>query len=69
MVINPEMDISLLNEKELTLVHLFCHNSYPLSHPKYSKDILKSFHNGLVQEFKKRAKNHYVIDFLDKVYK
>ena len=67
--VHPEMDISLLNDAELTIVHLFTHNSYSLSEPKYGKNNIKILHNKLVKEFIKREKNHPYVDFLDKIYK
>ena len=63
------MDMSLMSDSEIVIAHLFTHNSYPLSNPKYGKDNIKKFHNKLAKELENRQKSHPNVDFLDKLYK
>lgn len=67
--IHPSMDISLMNEKELKMAHLYCHNSNAYKVPKYGKEAIVSFHNKIVNEMNRRGKNHLFVDSLDKIYK
>jgi len=67
--LNPDMNISLMNNEELVIAHLFTHNSYAYSKPKFGKDNIKNFHSQIVNEFLKREKHHPIVDILDKVYK
>ena len=63
------MDLSLMNDNELMISHLFVHTSYGYSNPKFGRNGIEQFHSKIVDEMEKRKKSHQKVDFLDKVYK
>jgi len=58
------MDLSLLTNNELRIVHCYTHNSYTLSKPTFNKKILKKFHDKIISQNKL---NHYKFDKLDDI--
>ena len=69
MKVHPEMVVSLMNDSELVMAHLFTHNSYSYAKPYFKVEDLITFHHNLVHEMERRKKSHPKVDFLDKVYK
>jgi len=69
MKVHPLMDLNLVTRGELMLVHLFTHNSFGYSKPKFGKDVIKQFHLRIVKMFEDRGFKHPKVDFLDKAYK
>lgn len=67
--LHPDMNPTLMNDKELVIAHLFTHTNFFYSKPKFGRDILIGFHYGIVNEMKRRSLKHpNVNDLLDKVY-
>jgi len=67
MEVHPDMDVSLMDSKELTMCHAFCHNSYAYKFPIYNRLAIQDFHSSLVTEMEKRGRKHFYVDILDKI--
>jgi len=65
MKIHPDMNLSLMNNNELILVHCYTHNSYFLKEPFFKKEDLKGFHKQIISQMEKKGIEHLSFDKLD----